>query len=395
MIVAHKIALDPNNIQETSFRQAAGVARLAYKWALDQWQQQYTAWKDDPTLPKPSAAALRRQLNSLKRDAFPWMLEVTKNAPQMAIIPLGRAFQNVFGGTGKYPTFKQKGRHDSFSLTTDQFTVKGRKGQIPKLGWGRMHEPRRFAGKVLGGTISRTANRWFLSVTVEIPDPPVVRRENQTVGGGDLGLSALATLSAGEKMGGPKAYAAAQNQLRRLPQHFSRQMAAAKVRAGFVPGQPIPPGMRRPWSQNMQKTQRRLVRLHARIAHIRADALHHLTTDLVQRFDVIAIEELTVAGMLNNHHLARAIADRGFGEFRRQLKYKAALRNTPVIVVNRWYPSSKTCASCGYKVSKMPLAVRQWMCPECHTHHDRDINAAINLRHVAESWVGGFQPVPA
>ncbi|MDA8193505.1 MAG: transposase [Thermaerobacter sp.] len=223
MIVAHKIALDPNNIQETSFRQAAGVARLAYKWALDQWQQQYTAWKDDPTLPKPSAAALRRQLNSLKRDAFPWMLEVTKNAPQMAIIPLGRAFQNVFGGTGKYPTFKQKGRHDSFSLTTDQFTVKGRKGQIPKLGWGRMHEPRRFAGKVLGGTISRTANRWFLSVTVEIPDPPVVRRENQTVGGGDLGLSALATLSAGEKMGGPKAYAAAQKQLRRLPQHFSRQ----------------------------------------------------------------------------------------------------------------------------------------------------------------------------
>ncbi|MDA8193506.1 MAG: RNA-guided endonuclease TnpB family protein [Thermaerobacter sp.] len=145
----------------------------------------------------------------------------------------------------------------------------------------------------------------------------------------------------------------------------------------------------------MQKTQRRLVRLHARIAHIRADALHHLTTDLVQRFDVIAIEELTVAGMLNNHHLARAIADMGFGEFRRQLKYKAALRNKTVIVVNRWYPSSKTCASCGYKVSKMPLAVREWTCPACGTQHDRDVNAAINLRHVAESWVGGFQPVPA
>ena len=390
MIVAHKIALDPNNIQETSFRQAAGVARLAYKWALDQWQQQYIAWKDAPTLPKPSAAALRRQLNSLKRDAFPWMLEVTKNAPQMAIIPLGRAFQNVFGGTGKYPTFKQKGRHDSFSLTTDQFTVKGRKGQIPKLGWGRMHEPRRFAGKVLGGTISRTANRGFLRVTVEIPDPPVVRRENQTVGGGIGGSRRWRRSPLARRWGDRKPMPPPKNNC-----VDCRNTSAAKVRAGFVPGQPIPPGMRRPWSQNMQKTQRRLVRLHARIAHIRADALHHLTTDLVQRFDVIAIEELTVAGMLNNHHLARAIADRGFGEFRRQLKYKAALRNTPVIVVNRWYPSSKTCASCGYKVSKMPLAVREWTCPACGTQHDRDVNAAINLRHVAESWVGGFQPVPA
>ncbi|MDA8207226.1 MAG: RNA-guided endonuclease TnpB family protein [Thermaerobacter sp.] len=395
MILAHKIALDPNNRQETYFRKASGVARFAYNWALDQWQQQYEAWKDDPTLPQPSEAAMRRQLNALKRDVFPWMLEVTKNAPQMAIIHLGQAFKNFFAGTAEYPTFKKKGRHDSFTLTNDQFTVKGQKVYIPKLGWVRLHEPLRFVGKVLSGTISRTADRWFLSVTVEIPDPPSIRRENQAVVGVDLGISALATLSTGEKIVGPKAYAAALTQLRRLSKHFSRQMEAAKVRAGLEPSQPIPKEVHIPWSWNMQKTQRRIARLHARIANIRADALHQLTTDLVQRFDVIAIEDLNVAGMLKNHPLARAITDMGFGEFRRQLEYKAAQRGTTVVVVSRWYPSSTTCSACGYKIPKMPLSMRHWTCPECHTHHDRDINAAINLRTVAESSVGGFQPVPA
>ncbi|WP_338055218.1 RNA-guided endonuclease TnpB family protein [Sulfobacillus harzensis] len=150
-----------------------------------------------------------------------------------------------------------------------------------------------------------------------------------------------------------------------------------------------------PWSKNMRKTQRRMARLHARIANIRANALHQLTSDLVQRFDVIAIEDLNVAGMLKNHPLARAIADMGFGEFRRQLAYKAAHRGKTVVIVSRWYPISKTCARCGYTVPKMRLSVREWTCPVCHTHHDRDVNAAINLRQVAESSVGGIQPVPA
>ena len=340
MILAHKMALDPNNVQETYFRKAAGTARFAYNWALDQWQQQYAAWKADPTLPKPSDAALRRQLNAIKGDEFPWMLDVTKNAPQMAIMHLGQAFQNFFASVAEYPTFKKKGQHDSFTLTNDQFTLKRSRVHIPKLGWVRMHEALRFVGKVVEGTISRTADRWFLSVTVEIPDPPSVRRENQAVGGVDLGVSACATLSTGEKIVGPKAYAAAVKQLRRLSQQFSRQMEAAKVRAGLLPGQPIPNGLRIPWSKTMQKTQRRMARLHARIANIRANALHQLTTMLVERFDVIAIEDLNVAGMLKNHHLARAIADMGFGEFRRQLEYKAAQRGKTVIVVNRWYPRS-------------------------------------------------------
>ena len=393
MILAHKIALDPNDVQETYFRKAVGTARFAYNWALSEWQRQYDAWTADSAANKPSDAALRRQLNAIKRNEFPWMLEITKNAPQMAIRHLGQAFKNFFAGIAEYPTFKKKGRHDSFTLTNDQFTVKGQKVHIPKLGWVRMHEPLRFIGKVVEGTVSRTADRWFLSVTVELPDPPSVRRESQAVVGVDLGVSALATLSTGEKIVGPKAYADALTQLRRLSKQFSRQMEAAKVRAGLQPGQPIPKGMHVPWSKNMRKTQQGIARLHARIANIRADALHQLTTDLVQRFDVIAIEDLNVAGMLKNHPLARAIADMGFGECRRQLAYKAAQRGKTVVIVSRWYPSSKTCSSCGYKMPKMPLAMREWTCPECHTPHDRDINAAINLRRVAESSMGGCPSV--
>ncbi|NMP24903.1 RNA-guided endonuclease InsQ/TnpB family protein [Sulfobacillus harzensis] len=145
----------------------------------------------------------------------------------------------------------------------------------------------------------------------------------------------------------------------------------------------------------MVKTQRRIARLHARIANIRANALHQLTTMLVERFDVIAIEDLNVDGMLKNHKFARAIADMGWGEFRRQLEYKAAQRGKTVVVVNRWYPSSKRCSVCGHKVANMSLSVRDWTCPQCQTHHDRDRNAAINLQKVAESSVGGSQPVPA
>ncbi len=153
MLMAHKIALSPNNTQATYFARASGTARFAYNWALAEWQCQYEAWKADNRLPKPSQAALRRQLNALKREQYPWMLEVTKNAPQMAIMQLGDAFKNFWAGRAKYPKFRKKGVHDRFSLSNDQFSVKGSRIRIPNLGWVRMRESLRFTGKIMSATL--------------------------------------------------------------------------------------------------------------------------------------------------------------------------------------------------------------------------------------------------
>ena len=364
MLIAHKIALDPNNAQASYLTHACGVARFAYNWALAEWKRQYDAWKADNSLPKPSQAALRRQLNAIKREQFPWMLEVTKCAPQMAIIQLGEAFKNFFAGRARYPQFRKKGVHDRFTLTNDQFDIDGRRIRIPNLGWVRMREPLRFAGKIMSATISRVADRWFVSIAVDTEDPPKRKAENQGAVGVDLGVSALATLSTGEIITGPKPHKALLDRLRRLSRSLSRKQKG---------------------SRNRQKAKAKLARLHARIANIRLDALHKLTTEITRRFHTIGIEDLNVRGMVRNRHLARSIADMGFHEFRRQLEYKAERRGGRVVVADRWFPSSKTCSACGSVQEAMPLSVRQWICPDCGTRHDRDLNAARNLATYAAS----------
>lgn len=188
--------------------------------------------------------------------------------------------------------------------------------------------------------------------------------ENQGAVGVDLGVSALATLSTGEMTPGPKAHKALLDRLRKLSRSLSRKVKG---------------------SSNRSKTKSKLAKLHARIAAIRTDAMHKLTTDLTRRFHTIGIEDLNVRGMMANRHLARSIADMSFFEFRRQLEYKAAMRGGVVKVADRFYASSKTCSACGHKLDALPLSVRGWTCPACGTAHDRDVNAAINLKHMAVS----------
>ena len=364
MLIAHKIALDLNNVQASHMARAAGVARFAYNWALAEWQRQYEACKLDASLPKPSEMALRRQLNALKREQFPWMLEVTKCAAQLAVQQLGSAFQNFFAKRAKYPNFRRKGVHDRFSLSNDQFAVDGVRLRIPNLGWVRMRESLRFTGKIMSATVSRVADRWFVSITVETESIPVAQAENQGAVGVDLGIAALATLSTGEVVPGPKAHKALLGRLQRLSRSLSK-----KVRG----------------SANRRRAKAKLGRLHRRISDIRKDALHKLTTAVTRRFHTVGIENLNVRGMVKNRPLARAVSDMGFFELRRQLEYKAAQRGGIVVVADRWYPSSKTCSACGHKLSELPLAVRQWSCPACGADHDRDVNAAINLRNLAVS----------
>ncbi|WP_242529337.1 transposase [Methylacidimicrobium sp. B4] len=365
MLIAHKIALDPNNAQATHLARAAGTARFAYNWALAEWKGQYEAGKADKRLPKPSQYSLRRQLNAIKRERFPWMLEVTKCAPQMAIIQLGKAFQNFLAGRARYPTFRRKGVHDRFTLTNDQFSLDGSRTRIPNLGWVRLRETLRFPGKVMSATVSRVADRWFVRIVVQMPEglrPP--EAESQGVVGVDLGVWALATLSTGEKVPGPKPHKARLGRLRRLSRSLSRK---------------------RKGSANRRKAKEKLARLHARIANGRLDALHKQSAGLRRRFSLIGVEDLNVRGMMGNRRLARSIGDMGFFEFRRQLEYKAAMRGGEVVVADRFFSSRKTGSHCGHRLESLPLSVREWTCPACGAEHDRDVNAAMNLKNVAVS----------
>jgi len=357
MLSSHKIALAPNNKQATYFAKASGVARFAYNWALSEWQRQYQAGE------KPNETALRRQLNSIKHEQFPWMQEVTKNAPQMAIINLGKAYKNFFSGKAKYPRFKKKGIHDGFQLTNDQFSIVDKKIHVPKLGWVKMHEALRLKGKIVSATVSRVAERWFASVTVETEDKPIVS-ENQATVGLDVGIKALATLSTGEVIEGPKPHKVLINRLRRLSRSLSKKEKSSK---------------------NRNKAKRKLAKLYARISNIRNDFLHQLTRNLTRRFSQIVVEDLNVKGMMANRRLSRAIGDMGFFELRRQLEYKAKRYGAEIIIADRWFASSKLCSKCDYHYAELTLAEREWTCPQCKITHDRDINSAVNLKNLAAS----------
>ncbi len=364
MLTAHRIQLDLNNVQRTYLARAAGVARFAYNWALTAWRRQYLAWKADPALPRPSEASLRRQLNAVKREKYPWMLDVTKCAPQMAIMQLGRAFENFFAGRARYPTYRRKGADDRVTISNDKFQVEGRRLRVPKLGWVHMREALRFSGHVVSACLSRTADHWYASITVDCPDSPHPPADNQGAVGVDLGVTRLATLSTGETIEGPKALQCKLDKLRRLSRALSRKVKG---------------------SANRAKARLKLARLHERITHRRREGLHQLTTSLTRRFCMIGIEDLNVRGMMRNPKLARLIADMGWSEFRRQIVHKAARRGGKVILVDRWYPSSKTCSACGHVLETLTLAQRSWNCPKCGTAHDRDINAAVNLMKMAVS----------
>jgi putative transposase len=356
VVLSHRIALVPTARQELLLRQAVGVSRFAYNWALAEWKRQYQAGE------KPSEVALRRQLNSIKRQQFPWMRFVPKSVPQQAIKNCGAAFRRYFQKQSRYPKFKKKGVRDSarFDNGPGTFAFAGQRVRLPVMGWVKLREELRFTGKALSATVRRVADRWFVSVSVEVDLPEPVR-ESQAAVGIDLGVSTAATLSSGEKLPGPKALRAHLERLQRLSRWHSRKKKG---------------------SNNRRKSAMRLARLHARISSVRQDWLHQTTTRLAREFAVIGMEDLNVRGMMTNQKLARNIGDIGFHEFRRQLEYKSMLYGADLVTASRWLPSSKICSACGRISEELPLSLREWTC-QCGAFHDRDINAARNLRRYA------------
>nr|WP_315040889.1 RNA-guided endonuclease TnpB family protein [uncultured Moraxella sp.] len=281
------------------------------------------------------------------------------------MIQLSKAFDNFFKSKASYPQFRKKGVNDRFSLTNDQFRIDGKRIKIPNLGWVKMCEKLRHTGKILSAKIFKQGGKWFVSVAVELQDiiKPQPKTDKQV--GIDLGITDLATLSNGEKIQAPKPLKAKLNKLKRLSKSLSRKQKGSK---------------------NREKAKTKLSRLHFKISCIRKDFTHKLTSNLVKRFDTICIENLNVKGMAKNRKLSRAISDLGFYELKRQLIYKANIHNKTVKELDRFYPSSKTCSSCGFIMDKadLTLAIRNWTCPNCKTSHDRDINASLNILNQAD-----------
>ena len=362
MIFAHKIALNLTQDQAAYCRKAAGTARFTYNWGLAEWQRQYHTGEH------PTAAKLKQQWNAIKYEQYPWLADIHRDAHAQPFVNLHAAFQAFFqnlkdrkaGKTKRkvgYPTFKKKGVHDSFYIANDKVQVQGKRLRIPTLGWVRMREALRFTGKLMSAVVSRMADRWYVSLTVQV-NPLPTRGENQAgCVGVDLGIRHLATLSTGEHIDGPKPLKVALKKLRRLNRELAR---------------------RTKFSAHWLATKRQLGRLHARIAALRHDSLHKLTTRLTQTYRQIVIEDLHVAGMVQNRRLARAISDMGFGTLRRMLTYKAEVAGVTVILAERWFPSTRLCV-CGVVNETITWADRVFVCGACGHTADRDVHAAVNL----------------
>ena len=383
MLKGFKTKLDPNNEQRTRFAQHAGVARYTYNWGLDVCYQAIDARKVavEQGLPKPkfpSAIDLHKKLVAEVKPEKQWFYESSKCAPQQALrdlenawkrylkvrnappLPLRRSppARSAVQSSGA-PKRKKKYHNDHFYLE-GSIAIKDGFIQLPRIGLVRLHEdvPNQ---KLKSVTISRKANDWYVAFKVEFT--PITTEKGFGRVGVDLGIKTLATLSDGTVYPALKPYRTNKTRLRRLQRKMSKQTNGGK---------------------NREKTKRKIAKLHARIANIRNDATHKLTSHLAKNHSEIIIEDLNVAGMMKNHKLASAIADSGFYEFRRQLEYKANWYGSKVVVIDKFYPSSQLCSNCKHR-QKMPLQIRTFNCENCRLKIDRDLNASINIEHYPET----------
>jgi len=401
VLLSHQIRLDPTPAQRDYFARAAGTARRVWNWALAEWNRQAAAGQ------KPNAMALKKQFNRIKYsdpdwlddDGQPWLRTIHRDAHAQPFANLAKAWSRYFdqrrmGQQAHWPRFKKKGHcRDAFYVANDRFRTEGKTAVLPTIGRVLLHEHLRWPGRIMGASVGRHADHWYLAVQVDVPDHVAhLCRAGDGVIGVDLGVSAAAILSSGEKIAAPRPLSAALRRLRIRSRRQSRKLEAARKAVG-IKG-PIPKGTRLPKSKNRTCGARALARLHERIARVRADFMHKLTTRLCRENQAVVTEDLNVRGMLANARLARAISDVGFYEFRRQLLYKTERYATQLLLADRWYPSSKLCSACGAKYVALGLGERTWTCAACGAHHDRDVNAAINLQRLATGALAARTALP-
>lgn len=362
-----KTELKPNNQQKTLFAKHCGVARHAWNIGVSAIKFVLEHIKNNPQekLKIPTAIDLHKWLVSAIKPDYPWYYEVSKCAPQQALRNLITSLRDFFkkkkirGKPVSFPRYKKKGKHDSFylegSLKINHFAIK-----LPRIGWVRTYErlPQGVTPKNV--TISRKADKWFVSFKIEVESVNTPKTREKV--GVDLGINALATLSSQVVFKGAKSYKRFEKKLSRL-QYLLRK--------------------KEKFSNNWYKAQTQIAKLHLKIADIRKDTLHKLTTYLAKNHGTVVIEDLNVSGMMSNHKLAKAIQDMGFYEFRRQLEYKTKLYASELVIANRFFPSSKTCSNCDFVKTELKLSDRIFKCDNCGFEVDRDLNASLNLEKAA------------
>ena len=366
---AYKTELDLNNIQKTACARHAGAGRWAYNWGLARKMEAYRNGEK-----VPSAIDLHRELNVLKQGELSWMYEVSKCAPQEALRNLDQAYAHFFRRVKEkkagrkiqagFPKFKSKKNGLGGFRLTGAIHIFDNAIQLPRLGRLRLKERGYLPADgvhLLNATVRERAGRWFVSVQVEkeIPNP---KASYQPVVGVDLGILALATISDGTRIENPHALKRDLRKIKRLQRVVSRRQKG---------------------SANREKAVRQLARAHLRVANVRKDALHQVTSWLARTKSAVVLEDLNVSGMVKNHHLAQAILDVGFSEFRRQMVYKGQWYGCQVMLADRFYPSSKRCSQCGHIQATLDLSERVYICDHCGWKIDRDLNAAINLEQLA------------
>lgn len=365
--MAYKYRCYPMEDQRQFLAKTFGCARYVWNWALEHRTNAYH--EEGESL---GFAAMCKRLTKLKQDEdHKWLKEPSSVVLQQSLRNQERAFDAFFDGRNGYPSFKRKHDHQSarhtkaaFSYDAETQTLSLAKmlGDSLDVRWSRD-----VRGEPTSVTITKDpAGRYFVSISFKAPvqDLP---KTGKTVGV-DVGVESYHTLSCGEKVGNPRFLEGEYRRLRRAQQRLSRKEKG---------------------SANWKKQKRHIAKLHARIADKRSDFLHKLTTRLVTDYDVICVETLSVKNMQKNRSLAKAISDASWSEFVRQLEYKAEWYGKTVVKIDRFFPSTKRCSACGHVGESKPLDVREWKCEECGVVHDRDVNAAINIRDIRRCAIAG------